>query len=398
MDACTAHPCLRPLPKVPPKLPRDCGSGLLLKENNMLFTRYVIPDQERGLLVRNGRLVQWLEPGRHRVFQGLSTLELRRFNRDTFQTLFSPELKAVAPDGAAVEAFVPEAHVGLLRADGVPKAVLQPGRYLLWQLAAKVTLEVVDLAPLRPGVPEGFWALVPPVQLQTVLVLPFERALIHADGLLSEVLSEGRAAFSTLNRKLEVTRVDLREQEVQILAQELMTRDKVTLRLNLVVKYRVTDPVKAVQTVTVLRDALYTEAQMSARHFVAELNLDQLLERRSEAVAPMIEALRERAATWGVEVLKLDVKDLVLPGEMKLLLNQVIEAEKKAAAQVIYRREEVASTRSMANTAQMLDRNPALLRLKELEAYKEIATAIPNLTLVLGSPDMLRTFGGTPKG
>jgi regulator of protease activity HflC (stomatin/prohibitin superfamily) len=256
---------------------------------------------------------------------------------------------------------------------------------------------VVSLEPLRPSIPEGFWALVPTAQVQTVLVLPFERALVHVDGVLREVLTEGRAAYSTLNRKLEVMRVDLREQEVQILGQELMTRDKVTLRLNLVVKFRVTDPVKAVQSVASLRDALYSEAQMSARHFVAELNLDQLLERRSEAVAPMAEALRERAASWGAEVLKLDVKDLVLPGEMKLLLNQVIEAEKKAAAQVIMRREEVASTRSMANTAQMLERNPALLRLKELEAFKEIASAIPNLTLVMGQPDLLRSLGGLNK-
>jgi len=358
-----------------------------------MFQRYVIADQERGLLVRDGRLTRWLEPGRHLVFNGLSRLELRLLNRDTLQSPFTPELLAVAPEGAAVEAVVPEAHLGLLRADGVPKAVLQPGHYLLWQLAAKVTLEVVSLEPLRPGIPEGFWPMVPATQAQAVLVLPFERALVHVDGVLREVLAEGRAIYATLNRKLEVMRVDLREQEVQILGQELMTRDKVTLRLNLVVKYRVTDPVKAVQSVASLRDALYTEAQMSVRHFVAELNLDQMLERRAEAVAPMAEALRERTASWGAEVLKLDVKDLVLPGEMKQLLNQVIEAEKKAAAQVILRREEVASTRSLANTAQMLERNPALLRLKELEAFKEIAAAIPNLTLVMGQPELLRSLG-----
>ena len=89
-----------------------------------MYQRYVIADQERGLLVRNGQLTRWLEPGRHRVFRGLSRLELRLFNRDTLQTPFTPELKAAAPVGAAVEAFVPEAHLGLLRADGVPKAVL----------------------------------------------------------------------------------------------------------------------------------------------------------------------------------------------------------------------------------------------------------------------------------
>lgn len=87
------------------------------------------------------------------------------------------------------------------------------------------------------------------------------------------------------------------------------------------------------------------------------------------------------------------MKDLVLPGEMKQLLNQVMEAEKKAAAQVILRREEVAATRSLANTAQMLEKNPALLRLKELEGFKEIAAAIPNLTLVMGPPELLRGLG-----
>lgn len=358
-----------------------------------MFKRIDIQDQERGLLIRNGRLVRWLEPGRNWVFQGLARMELRLLPRDTFQSAFSPELLAVAPKDAVAEAFVPEARVGLMRVDGVPKAVLVPGRYLLWQMAAKVTVDLVNLEALRPEIPESFWNLMPSTLLQTILVLPGERALILVDGVLQDVLAEGRYAYSVLNRKLEVVRVDLREQEVQILGQELMTRDKVTLRLNLIVKYRVIDPVKAVQTVAVLRDALYSEAQMAARHFVAELTLDQLLERRSEAVAPMAEALRERAATWGAEVLKLDVKDLVLPGEMKQLLNQVIEAEKKAAAQVIQRREEVASTRSMANTAQILERNPVLLRLKELEAFKEIASAIPNLTLVMGQPELLKTLG-----
>ncbi len=356
-----------------------------------MYHRYDIQDQERGLLVRNGRLVRWLEPGRHRVFRGLARMELRLLSRDTLHSPFTPELRAAAPEGQVAEAFVPEASLGLLRADGMPRAVLVPGRYLLWQMVHRVTLDLVSLEPLRPEIPEAFWTLAPANMLQTLLVLPGERALVHLDGVLREVCAEGRYVFSVLNRKLEVWRVDLREQEVQIQGQELMTRDKVSLRLNLIVKYRVVDPVKAVQTVAALRDALYSEAQMAARHFVAELSLDQLLERRAEAVGPMAEALRDRAAAWGVEVLRLDVKDLVLPGDMKQLLNQVMEAEKKAAAQVILRREEVASTRSMANTAQMLERNPALLRLKELEAFKDIASAIPNLTLVVGQTDLLRS-------
>jgi regulator of protease activity HflC (stomatin/prohibitin superfamily) len=86
-----------------------------------------------------------------------------------------------------------------------------------------------------------------------------------------------------------------------------------------------------------------------------------------------------------VEVLDLDLKDLVLPGEMKVLLNRVIEAQKEAEANVILRREETAATRSMAQTAKVLAENPLLVRLKELEAYKELAGKVGQVNLMLGT-------------
>jgi len=104
----------------------------------------------------------------------------------------------------------------------------------------------------------------------------------------------------------------------------------------------------------------------------------------------MAESIRSRAEGWGVELLKLDLKDVVLPGEMKTLLNRVIEAETKASANAITRREEVAATRSLANTAKMMEGSPVLLRLKELEAWKEIAERIPNLTVVLGGEQLMQ--------
>ena len=98
----------------------------------------------------------------------------------------------------------------------------------------------------------------------------------------------------------------------------------------------------------------------------------------------------ERVLAWGVHVARLDIKDVVLPGDMKVLLNQVIEAEKRAAAQNILRREETAATRSLANTAKLLEANPVLLRLKELELYKELAERIPNLSVIVSPSDVQR--------
>jgi len=82
------------------------------------------------------------------------------------------------------------------------------------------------------------------------------------------------------------------------------------------------------------------------------------------------------------------VKDVVLPGEMKALLNRVIEAEKEAAANVILRPEETAATRSLANTAKVMADNPVLLRLKELESLKGIAEEVGEVRLVMGSDSL----------
>jgi hypothetical protein len=366
---------------------------------------FLVTDEERGLLFLDGHLVEWLEPGRHTRYTFFQRLSLSRLDANLLVSHHGPEMAQVTPKDAGKELFVAVGQLALVTRDGIPKLVLQPGRYVLWQMKAKVEAQLVSTETLRSEIPEIFWSLTAASDLQTVLVLPFERALLYVDGTLREVLTEGRYAFHAVNRKLEVMRVDLREQELQVVGQELMTADKVTLRLNLILKYRIVDPVKSVQAVLKLQDALYSEAQMAARYFVASFTVDELIEKRSDATAQMADAIRVRAETWGVELLKLDLKDVVLPGDMKTLLNKVIEAEKKAAANSIYRREEVAATRSLANTAKMLENNPVLLRLKEMEAWKEIAERIPNLTVVMGGQELmnrlqipaLSTNGPTPK-
>jgi regulator of protease activity HflC (stomatin/prohibitin superfamily) len=143
-----------------------------------------------------------------------------------------------------------------------------------------------------------------------------------------------------------------------------------------------------VRAVASLDAAVYTEAQMVARRWVAGATVDQLLERRHDARAAMRAELGERASRWGAAIVEMDLKDIVLPGEMKTILNQVIEAEKRAAANVILRREETAATRSLANTAKLLEQNPTLLRLKELEAWKEIAERVEQLTLIATPQDL----------
>jgi len=125
--------------------------------------------------------------------------------------------------------------------------------------------------------------------------------------------------------------------------------------------------------------------QLAARDYVASVTLDALLEGRSEMTRFLEAEALPKAASLGVAIERVGVKDVVLPGEMKILLNRVIEAEKEAAANVILRREETAATRLLANTARVMADHPVLLRLKELEAMKEIAERIHEVRLVIGS-------------
>jgi regulator of protease activity HflC (stomatin/prohibitin superfamily) len=158
--------------------------------------------------------------------------------------------------------------------------------------------------------------------------------------------------------------------------------DKVTLRLNAVATYRVTDPRRAVCTADDYKQALYREAQLVLRAVIGTRELDSLLADK-EVVASEAALLAPRAQGLGLEVAALGIRDLILPGEMKELMNKVTEARKAAEANLITRREETAALRSQANTAKLLAANPTLMRLRELEVLEKVV-ASGNLSVVVG--------------
>ena len=352
--------------------------------------KIIVADNYRGLLYRNGRLVEWLEPGKHVRWAWLDRLQSESIDLDSEPVIaFKPELARIAPGAMWNELVVQTDEVAVVNIDDLPHSVLRPGRYMLWQARATVSADVYKLDELRPNVPEAHWAWLPTDLIEIATVLPYERVLVYEDGRLAAELSQGRSLLSRLNRDLRLVKVNLREQERTIVGQEVMTADKVSLRMNVILKYRIADAVKSVEAVENLIDALYSEAQMAVRRMVAGIKLDQLLESRQEMGDAMTAEVAARAERWGVNVASIDLKDVVLPGDMKELLNRVIEAEKQAAAQVILRREETAATRSQANTAKMYEANPVLLRLKEMETLKDVAMAIDQVTLVAGAGDLM---------
>lgn len=344
----------------------------------------------RALLFQNGRLIELLRPGLHRRYNPFVAHDVQYLAVASGVVEVTPELdlEHVLDPSEAHVIDVPADHAALVTRDGRPFCVLKPGRWVLWQVAANHEAEIVDLTGLDTEIPQAFRALVPEGMLFDVWIHAHERGLLFVDGALQRVLGPGRHGFSPWNRRVRVDRVDMREREIQITGQELVTADKAALRLNLLARFRVVDPETSALAVESLNDALYAEVQLAARNAAAGVTLDRLLAEREAIATALCQAVATRATDWGVKIARVDIKDVVLPGEMKALMNQVIEAEKRAAAQVILRREEVAATRSMANTARLLEANPVLLRLKEIETWKEIVERIDNLTVVVGPEDL----------
>ncbi len=131
------------------------------------------------------------------------------------------------------------------------------------------------------------------------------------------------------------------------------------------------------------RLALYREVQLAVRVAVGTRTLDALLADKESLSKELVDAVKAKAAGFGLELMTLGVRDLILPGEMKDLLNKVIEARTVAEASVITRREEAAALRHQTNAAKLFAENPTLMKLRELEAVERIAAA-GKLNIVLG--------------
>ena len=216
-----------------------------------------------------------------------------------------------------------------------------------------------------------------------MIVEAYEKGLKFRDGRLVGVLDPGRYRVWRLFRKERIDKVDMRMRTMVLQGQEMMTADKVTLRLNVVLVARLADARLAASAADDAKQALYREAQLAVRAVVGGRELDQLLADKDGVAGELEERVRKRAVTLGWDVLAVGIRDVILPGEMKELLNKVTEAKKAAEANLIARREETAAMRSQANTAKLLQESPTLLRLRELETLEKVA-AHAKLSVVLG--------------
>ena len=343
---------------------------------------------ERAVLVRDGVAVRALGPGRYKLWKRHDVI---KWNVDELTFWAQPPVLAALPDTWFQTIHVGTKQRAVIYRDEKPKQFLRPGVHRMWTLDPMVTLRVFDILEPAPEITDELRAVIPGGEIVETQVRQFEKGLKYVQGRFDGILEPGRHAFwNHPAARVTVNVIDTRVQQLKIEGQELMTRDKVTLRLTLTAEYAPADAPTTVHAVADVKDALYLAVQLAAREFVAGVTLDELLEGR-DALTRYLEAqVQPRAEAFGVRLHRVGVKDVIVPGEMKTLLNKVIEAEKAAAANVILRREDAAATRNMAQTAKVIAENPVLMRLKELETMKDIAEKIDEIKLVMGTDGLAK--------
>jgi regulator of protease activity HflC (stomatin/prohibitin superfamily) len=256
-----------------------------------------------------------------------------------------------------------------------------------------------------------------------IIIKDTHRGLWYEDGVMTRILDAGRyllpkrALFRwTRQPEVEVTLVDVRERDLTIKGQEILTADKVAIRVSIVVQFRVTDPRAAIHEVESFEDRLYTDVQLAARRALASMMLEEILTNRNRLSEEILRDLKEAAGSYGVAILRADVKDLVFPGNLQEIMNKVLAAERLSQAQLVEARtkaqmqqieaeaqaeirrmeaetaaesqrlasqaaaqamdvrteSEIRALREMERAAKAYSSHPALLRLRELETLREL--------------------------
>ncbi len=369
----------------------------------MLFkTKVIIPETHRGLLFKDEQFVAVLTAGVHTFRGWKNQYRVQQFAVTQSAQTFVPDdvvnLAELHPAkfAAHVQPWeTGEYEVGLLYQDNVLKDIKAPAqRGAFWQGQRVIELRKIDIradfqlpAALASQLLTAQEHLLRTTALHclTVATIPEgHTGFLEVNGKQCATLTAGQYVWWNFNRSIAVTQLDCRLQNMEVNGQEILTKDRVGLRVNLSAMWQIVDPQTVKAALADHKDYLYRELQLALRAVVSTQTLDELLADKNLLNQTIQQTVAEKAAEYGIALKTVGARDIVLPGEMKAILAQVVEAEKKAEANLIRRREETQETRSLHNTAKVMEGNPVLLRLKELEMLEKITARINTLNVYGG--------------
>ena len=281
-----------------------------------------------------------------------------------------------------------------------------------------------------------------------IIIKDTHRGLWYEDGVLVKILEAGRHKLPRLKfyerlvpeawrrrlPKIEIALVDIRERDLTIKGQEILTADKVAIRVSIIVQFRVRNPKAALHEVESYSDRIYGDVQLAARRSLASMTLEEILTNRNKLSEDILQDVKESATNYGVAILRADVKDLMFPGNLQEIMNRVLAAERMSQVQLVEARTkaetqrleaqsrletqrleaeanasaqklraeteaesqriqteaDILSLRERAQAAEAYSSHPALLRLRELDTLRELAR-ISNARIYIGFDKHMRS-------
>lgn len=366
---------------------------------------FVVAENQRGLLIRDGRLIDVLEPGRHAYWDVNGRLSMEPCDaQGVFSSAWAEIMEKRHP--ALAEKYletvrVGEGDVAVISLDGKASVIVRPGQTVyVWKVLKDVTvtrINALENPRLTKAELVAYEKAVATAQRASAPIMPVsvgqaEAGLVFFDGELVETLKSGRYGYWQIGRSVTVKTLDMRPLPLEVTAQEILTKDKVSLRVTLTSFVQVTDAPKAALSTPDYSNHVYKLVQFAVREAIGGRTLDEVLSDRETVDEQIVNHVRRGLGDIGVEVIELGIKDVILPGDMRELINRVVEAEKTAQANLIRRREETAATRSLLNTARLMEDNPTLLRLKELEALERVVDNVGNVDVHASSGEGLNAM------
>lgn len=343
---------------------------------------------KKGLVFKNNQLVNVLSEGTYWLWPSVDVRDYDMSKSLTAPVNINILLKNEEFVNATTIVEVKNNEIALQYENDLFTTVLTPGRYIFWKGLVNYRFTMVDMNQIEIDIGidrslltrkeiAGF--------VRNFTVEPFEKAVLYIDGKFSKIMEPGTYYFWKNNTSIVISRADLRAAQMEIAGQEILTKDKAALRISFYAQYAIQDIVKALVNNKEFDKQLYVLLQLALREFIGSLTLDELLDKKDSVSSYVMESVGEKARALGVAVKSSGIRDIILPGDMKEIMNQVLVAEKKAQANTIMRREETASTRSLLNTAKLMEDNAMLFKLKEMEYVEKIAEKINTISLSGGS-------------
>ena len=366
----------------------------------MLYRKFIVRKFERALLYKDGDFYAFLAPGTYRYLTLNASYDIEvyditkpEFTHRLADFLIESEADRVHQMFDVIETGADE--VAIVYINDQISAVIGPAeRKLYFKGFVKLHVERYDLTVglaldkrVARQLVSSVNGTVKPVARHAVagrLVPEGHVGLLYVDGEIAASLNTGLHAFFNVDRTVSIDLMDMRIKTLEVQGQEILTRDKVALRINMSATYQYEDATLALRKLKDPMDHLYKEIQFGLRAAVGTKTLDALLEDKTAIDEQVAKSLGSRFSDVGISVKSVGVKDIILPGDMKELLAKVVEADKAAQANVIRRREETNATRSLLNTAKVMENNSVALRLKELEALERVTEKVGSLSVYGG--------------